>query len=488
VQLKQEEDVLDTWFSSGLWPFATLGWPAAENDDPKSDFNRFYPTTCLETGYDILFFWVARMAMMGLELTGKSPFSVVYLHGLVRANDGSKMSKTKGNVIDPLDTVAIYGADSLRYSLVTGVTPGQDIPLNMEKIESNKHFVNKLWNICKFITSNALKNCTDEEKEAIIMRNGVKMTSEEFAALKLPEKYIVSKCHELVAEVTKDIEKYDVSAAGRKVYEFVWDEYANWYVEVSKTRLYDGYVVNSVTDAAADALMARRVLVYVFDICLRLLHPMMPFVTERLWWQLPRDTAGDTVSSLMLADWPMSIEDEDGGDVCGKSVHTFETLQGIVKAIRNARAEYNVEQGKKISCTIVIKKNSGDRAALRDNIAEEIASVIMLARLAPDDVNVIIEEEESDNEGGEEVLRLVAENGVEIVLPVSSMIDKEKEIARLTKQGEKLSKDIEKLEGRLNSPGFADKAPAAVVEKLKIDLDEFRGMFKDVEEKKSKLI
>ena len=214
VILRQEEDVLDTWFSSGLWPFATVGWPNEENN-PDSDLARFYPGTCLETGYDILFFWVARMAMMGLELTGKAPFDVVYLHGLVRAADGSKMSKTKGNVVDPLETVAEYGADSLRYSLVTGVTPGQDIPLNMEKIASNRQFANKLWNICKFVTENALKDVDEETIEAIGVDGP--MSQEEFDNLSLPEKYVVSKCHELVTSVTSDIEKYQLGAAGSKV-------------------------------------------------------------------------------------------------------------------------------------------------------------------------------------------------------------------------------------------------------------------------------
>ena len=215
IVLRQEDDVLDTWFSSGLWPFATVGWPQDEGKDGSTDLSRFYPGTCLETGYDILFFWVARMVMLGIELTDVSPFKVIYLHGLVRAADGSKMSKTKGNVVDPLDTVAEYGADSLRYSLVTGVTPGQDIPLNMEKIAANKAFANKLWNCCKFVTGNALKDIDEEEVKALGVRGPIER--EEFDTLGLPERYIISKCHELVASVTDDIEKYQLGAAGSKV-------------------------------------------------------------------------------------------------------------------------------------------------------------------------------------------------------------------------------------------------------------------------------
>ena len=219
VTLRQEDDVLDTWFSSGLWPFATVGWPQDEDkDDDTTDLSRFYPGTCLETGYDILFFWVARMVMLGIELTGVSPFQVIYLHGLVRAADGSKMSKTKGNVVDPLDTVAEFGADSLRYSLVTGVTPGQDIPLNMDKISANKAFANKLWNCCKFVTDNALKDVDGEEEYASLGVNGP-LGKDEFDTLALPERYIISKCHELVESVTSDIEQYQLGAAGSKVSE-----------------------------------------------------------------------------------------------------------------------------------------------------------------------------------------------------------------------------------------------------------------------------
>jgi valyl-tRNA synthetase len=215
VTLRQENDVLDTWFSSGLWPFATVGWPQDENGDATTDLARFYPGTCLETGYDILFFWVARMVMLGIELTGISPFQVIYLHGLVRAADGSKMSKTKGNVIDPLDTVSEFGADSLRYSLVTGVTPGQDIPLNMDKIAANKAFANKLWNCCKFVTENALKGVDEIEMQTLAVTGPLE--KEEFESLALPERYIISKCHELVESVTNDIENYQLGAAGSKV-------------------------------------------------------------------------------------------------------------------------------------------------------------------------------------------------------------------------------------------------------------------------------
>lgn len=461
VTLRQEEDVLDTWFSSGLWPFATVGWPNDEGVE-GSDFDRFYPGTCLETGYDILFFWVARMAMMGLELTGKSPFSVVYLHGLVRAADGSKMSKTKGNVVDPLDTVNEYGADSLRYSLVTGVTPGQDVPLSMEKVEANRNFANKLWNCCKFVTDNALKGADDTELAELGVDGP--MSREEFDSLALPEQFIVSKCHSLVAAVTKEIEGYNLGEAGRKVYEFLWDDYADWYIEISKTRLYEGA---GGTDPAA-AKAARRVLVYILDTSLRVLHPYMPYVTEQLWHHLPRAPAkeGVAIHSLMLANWPQ-MDDETPLVTSEEAVNSFDVFQALTRSIRNARAEYNVDLGKKISATIVAS------GPLRDSIAAEVNSLVLLAKLDPEEVSVVeADSEEAKQAAGVESVQLVVRDGIDVYLPLSGLIDPEKERKRLEKQAEKLNKEIEKLSSRLSSKGFVDKAPEAVVNKAKNELAE----------------
>jgi len=461
VVLRQEEDVLDTWFSSGLWPFATVGWPQDEDaNDPNSDLARFYPGTCLETGYDIIFFWVARMVMLGIELTGVSPFQVIYLHGLVRAADNTKMSKTKGNVVDPLDTVAEYGADSLRYSLVTGVTPGQDIPLNMEKIAANKSFANKLWNCCKFVTDNALKD-VDEAELAELAVTGP-LLKEEFDTLPLPERYIISKCHELVESVTNDIEKYQLGAAGGKIYEFLWDQFADWYIEISKTRLYEGF-----GGGGDQAKVARRVLVYILDTSMRLLHPYMPFVTETLWHHLPRapKADGSAAHALMLADWPQM------GDVSlvtdKEAVATFECFQALTRSIRNARAEYNVEQGKKISATVVAP------VGLKEAIEAEVMSLIVLARLDPDEVAVYeAGSDEAKAAAAGDAVQLVVQDGVEAYLPLSGLIDTEKETQRLTKQSEKLAKEIEKLAGRLKAKGFVDKAPPAVVDKARGELAE----------------
>lgn len=460
VVLRQEEDVLDTWFSSGLWPFATVGWPQDENKE-FSDLARFYPSSCLETGYDILFFWVARMAMMGLELTGKSPFDTVYLHGLVRAADGTKMSKTKGNVLDPLDTVAKFGADSLRYSLVTGVTPGQDIPLNMEKIEANCNFANKLWNICKFVTGNALKDLSEADVSELAVSGPI--GREEFETLSLPEKYIVSKLHSLVGSITKDIESYQLGAAGSKIYEFLWDQYADWYVEISKTRIYEGAGGGGETEAKA----ARRVLVYVLDFSLRLLHPYMPFVTEQLWHHLPRAPKSDeqATHALMLADWP-----EMEGEVLvtdAAAVSAFECFQALTRSIRNARAEYNVEPGKRISAVVVA---GGE---IKIQIEKELKSLVALAKLDPDQVSVYeAGSDEAKAANSETSVQVIVQEGVEAYLPLSGLIDPVKERARLIKQREKLNSEIEKLAGRLNSNGFTDKAPPAVVDKVRSELTE----------------
>jgi valyl-tRNA synthetase len=461
VTLRQEEDVLDTWFSSGLWPFATVGWPQNEGVE-GSDLDRFYPAACLETGYDIIFFWVARMVMMGLELTGKSPFNVVYLHGLVRAADGTKMSKTKGNVLDPLDTVAVYGADSLRYSLVTGVTPGQDIPLNMEKIEANRNFANKLWNCCKFVTGNALKDITGSDLSDLAVTGPIE--EEEFNSLSLPERYIISKCHSLIASVTEDIEKYQLGSAGSKVYEFLWDQYADWYIEISKTRIYEGAGGDNVEEAKA----ARRVLVYVLDTSLRLLHPYMPFVTEQLWHHLPRAPKDDhqAAHSLMLADWPQ-LDDASPLVTSEEAVSQFECFQALTRGIRNARAEYNVEPGKRISAVVIAS------GPLRLVLEKELKSLVALARLDPDQVAVY---EAGSAEAAEatavESVQVVVQDGVEAYLPLSGLLDPVKERKRLERQNEKLAKEIQKLAGQLKSKGFVDKAPPAVVDKAKNELAE----------------
>ena len=462
VKLEQDTDVLDTWFSSGLWPFATLDWPRADVNDPTSDLARFYPASVLETGYDILFFWVARMVMMGLELTDKSPFEIIYLHGLVRDGKGAKMSKTTGNVIDPLETIDQYGCDALRYSLVTGCTPGQDIPLSMERVESNRNFANKLWNAGKYLQMN-LASLSDEERNALRVTG--EMDAESISKLPLAERYIVSRCHELVMTVTESLENYSFGDAGKQIQEFLWDEYADWYIEVSKTR--DG----------EDAAASKRVLVYVFDRCMRLLHPFMPFLTETLWQLAPHEG-----ESLMTAPWPM---DDQKLSVDKEAIASFGSIQSLVRTVRNARAEYNVEAGKKIAAVVLAPSTS-----MKSKIEAEAASVALLGRIDASQLKVVMFDDPSFSAAdlGKAVHLIVEDEAqdestkaMEAYLPLASLVDAEKEKKRLTKQADKLRKDIAGLEGRLASKGFAEKAPPHILAEVQGNVAEKKQQLSAVE-------
>ena len=341
----------------------------------------------------------------------------------------------------------------------------------MEKIEANRNFANKLWNCCKFVTGNALKDLDEAEMQSLGVSGPI--TEDEFDTLSLPEKYIVSKCHDLVASVTSDIENYQLGAAGSKVYKFLWDQYADWYIEISKTRLYEGLGGGGEEEAKA----ARRVLVYILDTSLRLLHPYMPYVTEQLWHHLPRPAASDeqAAHALMLSNWPQ-MDDEKPLITSKEAVSTFESFQALTRSIRNARAEYNVEPGKRISAVIVA---SGE---LKAEFEKEVKSLVALAKLDPDQVSVFESgSEEAKGAAGEDSVQLVVQDGVEAYLPLSGLIDPEKERKRLKKQQEKLEKEIQKLAGRLNSKGFVDKAPAAVVDKAKAELAELEDQAKKVE-------
>ena len=474
--LRQDDDVLDTWFSSGIWPFATVGWPGAEGEKWASDYSRFYPASCLETGYDILFFWVARMAMMGIELTGKAPFDTIYLHGLVRASDGSKMSKTKGNVVDPLTTVAKFGADALRFSLITGSTPGQDISLSIEKVEQSRNFVNKLWNCCKFVVENALKADGKEvgDTRRYYYCSEAEMSREEFDNLPLSERWIVSRCHSVIEEITADMEEYRISEAARKVHDFIWDDFCDWYLEISKTRLYEGH---GGTDPVARA-HARRTLLYVLSLSLRTLHPFAPFATERLWQHLPRADGDDaTLRPLMLADWPRRSTSSPLV-VDDKVEEAFKTLRTAVRAVRNTRAEHNVEIGRKLPATIFAK---GEKLKV---VMEEKGALALLGKLGQ------IAFFDSDSEQGKETRKgmtqgyanIVVDDGIEILLPFKEMMDVVKERERLSKQEEKLVKDVEKLVARLEGKGFKDRAPKEILQKNEEELKNLKALLTKVRE------
>eukprot|EP00178_Gracilaria_changii_P026893 TRINITY_DN831_c0_g1_i1.p1 TRINITY_DN831_c0_g1~~TRINITY_DN831_c0_g1_i1.p1 ORF type:complete len:996 (-),score=143.99 TRINITY_DN831_c0_g1_i1:4264-7251(-) len=448
VTLNQETDVLDTWFSSGLWPFSTMGWPNKEAED----LNTFFPGSVMETGYDILFFWVARMIMMSLWLTDKVPFHTVYLHGLVRDKYGRKMSKTVGNVIDPLDVIQAYGTDALRYTLVTGSTPGQDIPLSNEKIESNRNFANKLWNASRFIIGN-LDSISDHERRQL-STIAVSDFGNEIADLPLPERYILSKLHILVDSVTNGLDTLTFGDAGRQIYEFLWDEFADWYVETSKTRFFGN-------DADA-ARQTRATLVYVMDTCLRLLHPFMPFVTEAIWHRFPRDDSHE--QALIVGEWPC------GGVVDYEAIRRFEKLQSLVRCIRNARAEYQVDHGRRIPLTI----RTDALTAL--DVDEERGMLSLLTKVDPARCTIEVTDNQttssSQNGTGDNALHLYVSDNLEAIIPMRDMIDFDKEKKRLEKQSQKLQKDLEGLQKRLKAPGFADKAPPAVVAKTRTTADE----------------
>ncbi|GLC34463.1 hypothetical protein PLESTB_000726300 [Pleodorina starrii] len=452
VVLRQEEDVLDTWFSSGLWPFSTLGWP--RTDSP--DYQTFYPTQMMETGHDILFFWVARMIMMGIEFTGRPPFSTIYLHGLVRDDKGRKMSKSLGNVVDPLDTIGQYGTDALRFTLATGTGVGQDLNLSLERVTASRNFTNKMWNAGKFVLFN-LDKVSESEWESL---RGVSLSSPaDLQRLPLVERWIVSLLHQTVDEVSERYDKYDYNAAGISAYNFLWDEFADWFIEASKTRTYGG-------DAAAQAA-SRAALVYVYEVVLRLLHPFMPFVTEELWQALPH--RGD---ALIMAPWPSR-----GCPVDSSALAQFEVLKGCVRALRNARAEYNVEPARKIGATLVVEEQETRRA-----LESELAVVCLLAKLDPAAVRVVGSAAEAEAASSSAVNLVVAE-GVQVVLPLAGLFDVGKELARLSKQKTKLDKDLAGVLGRLNNPAFMAKASPEYVEEARAQEREAREKLALVEDK-----
>jgi valyl-tRNA synthetase len=405
--LEQDPDVLDTWFSSGLWPFSTLGWP-----DETEDLKRFYPTDVMETGYDILFFWVARMIMQGLEMTDQIPFHTVYLHGLVRDAQGRKMSKTTGNAIDPLEMMGQYGTDALRFTLLTGSTPGNDMSLSEERIIANRNFANKIWNATRFVVSNL--------GAAFDAGHGTWNLS----ALALPDRWIISRRNRLVENVTQLMDAYQYGEAGRQIYEFLWGEYADWYIEIAKIRLYGA-------DARAQAT-ARRVLVSVLERTLRLLHPFMPYVTEATWQHLPhRD------ESLVVGPWPSA------GDVDEEAEAAMQIVMDAIRAIRNARAEYNVEPARRIVAQIAAGEKSDLFSSQRDNNLRIAQSLL---------------------DEPEQALTLVV-GGVEIYLPLAGMVDLDAERARLAKELARIEDGVARSQKLLSNEGFTAKAPAEVVQK-----------------------
>ena len=427
-RVHQDEDVLDTWFSSALWPFSTLGWP---EKTPELDY--FYPTSVLVTGYDIIFFWVSRMIFSALEHTGKAPFEHVFIHGLVRDSQGRKMSKSLGNGIDPLEIISQYGADALRFTLATGNAPGNDMRFYTERVEASRNFANKIWNAARFTLMNL--DITENQLPAA-------------DALQLEDKWILSKYNALVKAVTDNLDKFELGIAVSKLYDFLWDHFCDWYIELVKPRLFDKENPTGKT--------AQYVLTYVLSNTMKLLHPFMPFITEEIWQHLPHDG-----ESIMISRFPVY----DPGLDFPAQEKDMEMIMAAISAVRNRRAEMNVPPSKKSKMYIVTSKadvfNQG--AVFFEKLASASEASV-----------------QADQAGiGENAVNIVVD-GAEIFLPLDELVDKEKEIERLQKEKKQLESEIKRVEGKLSNPGFTAKAPEKVVAEERAKGEKYREMLDKV--------
>ena len=435
TNLKQDEDTLDTWFSSALWPFSTLGWP-----EQTEDYKYFYPTSTLVTGYDIIFFWVARMIFSALEHTGQVPFDKVFIHGIVRDSLGRKMSKSLGNGIDPLEIIAKYGTDALRFSLVLGISPGNDIRYMPEKLESASNFANKLWNASKFVLSN-------------MPEDGSKLAEDKLPAnLCYEDKWILSKLNKLVKEVTNNLENFELGIATQKVYDFIWNEFCDWYIEMVKSRLYDE---NCTTKFAAQYTLNK-----VLKESLKLLHPVMPFVTEKIYMQLYHND-----ESIMISKWPeytesLSFEKEE---------EQIEKLKTIIVGIRNLRTNLNVHPSKKSKLIFVTK--------IANDMLKESSAMIQKLGFANE-----IDIQENKENIPQNAMSVLAD-GIEVYIPFEELVDLEAEKQRLQGEREKLLSEVARGEKMLSNPGFVNKAPEAKINEEKAKLAKYKEMLEKVEER-----
>ena len=435
THIRQEEDVLDTWFSSALWPFSTLGWP----NESSEDFKYFYPTDVLVTGYDIIFFWVARMIFSACEHTGKPPFHTVFIHGLVRDDKGRKMSKSLGNGIDPLEMADQYGADALRFNLITGNSPGNDMRFYTERCEAMRNFANKIWNASRFL----MMNLTIDRCELP-------------GRLELEDKWILSKLNSVIPEVTENMERYELGVAAQKVYDFIWDSYCDWYIELTKTRLQG--------EDEDSKLRAQQVLCYVLTETLKLLHPFMPFITEEIWQALPH--SGDY---LMLQQWPQHRAELDFPE----EEKAMELIMDAIRGVRARRAEMNVPPSKKAQLTV----STLERAVFEQGIR-------FLKRLAyASDVTVEgVADAGSDDAMTAQGMVTVTTHAARLFMPLAELVDLEKEKARIEKELKKNRAELDKLEAKLGNPGFVNKAPAHVVEAEQDRAEKLRALLAKLEE------
>ncbi|MEI3552461.1 MAG: valine--tRNA ligase [Acutalibacteraceae bacterium] len=417
THIHQDEDTLDTWFSSALWPFSTLGWP-----DNTEELNYFYPTNTLVTGYDIIFFWVARMIFSGLAHMGKVPFDTVFIHGIVRDANGVKMSKSLGNGIDPLEVIDQYGADALRFMLATGNSPGNDMRYSPEKVEASRNFANKIWNAARFILMNL---------------EGHEIKNELPNELTTEDKWIISSFNRVAKEITENLEKFELGIAAQKIYDFLWDVFCDWYIEIAKIRM------NS--DDAQTAQNAREVLVWVMTGTLKLLHPFMPFITEEIWQTLPHE--GD---ALIVAQWPEYCQEHDFPE----AELEMQRIMDVIRGVRNRRAEMNVPPSRKTNLYI---------ATAEPNTFEN--GIAILNKLAY--ATQITIGQAFDIEGAVTIVT----NDAKVYIPMDELVDKKAELARLNKELETAKKQFAQVNGKLNNQGFLSKAPAQVVEGVKKDFE-----------------
>ena len=437
-KLKQDEDTLDTWFSSALWPFSTLGWP-----DDTADLKFFYPTNVLVTGYDIIFFWVARMIFSSMENMGEEPFKHVFIHGIIRDSEGRKMSKSSGNGIDPLEVIEKYGADALRFNLISGNSPGNDMRFFWEKVEAYSNFANKIWNASRFVLMNLDVEKVKEMKYAECEKN---MTT--------ADKWIISRYNTVVAEVTDNLEKFELGIASQKLYDFIWSEFCDWYIELVKMRLYGEE--NGSKDAA------RFTLSYVLTGTMKLLHPFMPFITEEIYLHMPI-----TEETIMTSAWPKYDEKLNEP----KIEKEMQLVMDAIKSIRNIRAEMNVIPSRKAK-VIIITENE-------EIFASMIASKTYFEKLASAAEVVVSKTKDIIPEGA---VSLLVE-GAEIYLPLEDLLDMEKEVERLNKEKENLEKEIERVTAKLGNQGFVAKAPAKVIEEEKEKERKYRELLEKVLER-----
>ena len=445
THMHQDEDTLDTWFSSALWPFSTLGWP-----EETEDYKTFFPTSTLVTGYDIITFWVSRMIFSSLEHTGKIPFKDVVIHGIVRDSQGRKMSKSLGNGIDPLEIIDQYGADALRFSLVLGISAGNDIRYMPEKLEQASNFANKLWNAAKFVSN----NLADEQKVRDFCYEAFEKNKEYNPdCFKLEDKWILNKLDKLVVEVTRNIENYDLGIALDKKYSFIWNEYCDWYIEMVKNRIY--------SDSDEIKVPVSDVLSHVLASCLKLLHPFMPFITTEIYPHLV--VFGE--KELMISKWP-DIREEF---VFDKEEELVETLKQIIVEIRNVRANMSIHPSKKSELIFVTEKYEKE-------ILEEQEFILKLG--FGDSIKV-----QKDKTGIPENTISIIKDGIELYMPLDDLVDMEEEKSRLEGEIKKLEAEVQRASKMLSNPGFVSKAPAQKIEEEKAKLARYEEMLKNAKER-----